>query len=145
MIITKGIIKGKILDSNKYLVEIPYLEQASVKSNGITESFLEATLSHTPGIINSYEEDDVVFVGFEDKKSDNPVILGKLLLKDNDNRGYAQLNSLNVNGNVKLSGTVVIDGVEFEHLLSTIEHLKFKLSQCLSALDIEDNLDNYED
>lgn len=142
--ITKGIIRGKIIDSNKYYVEIPYLEQSSVKNNSVSQYVLEATLSHTPGIVNSYNNGDVVFVAFEDRKSDSPVILGKLLL-DDANRGCANLNSLNVNGNVNLSGTVVIDGVEFEHLLSTIEHLKFKLSQCLSALDIEDNLDNYED
>ena len=138
--ITKGIIRGKLVDSNKYSVEIPYLEQASVKNNSVSQYILDATLSHTPGIVNSYDEGDVVFVAFEDKKSDSPVILGKLLL-DTANKGSANFNSLNVTDNTELSGNVIINGVKFKELLDTIEDLKFKLSQCLSALGIEDNQD----
>lgn len=124
--ITKGIIKGKVLDSNKYFVQIPYLEQSSVSNNGVTESVLEATLSHTPGVINSYNDGDTVFVSFEESRLDKPVILGKLLLDENSNRGYANFESLKVTNSVDLSGNVTISGTDFENILSTLEEIKFK-------------------
>jgi len=116
--ITKAIIKHKVVDSNKYYVEIPYLQQSSVNNNGITESELEATLAHTPGIINSYNEGDVVFVGFEDTLTSKPVILGKLLLDENENRGFAKLDSLDVTGKVKLSKDVTIGNNTIDELLT---------------------------
>ncbi len=116
--ITKAVIKNKVVNSNKYYVEIPYLQQSSVNNNGITESALEATLAHTPGIVNSYNEGDVVFVSFEDTLASKPVILGKLLLDENENRGYAKLNSLDVIGKVSLSKDVTIGDYTVDELLT---------------------------
>ena len=122
--VTKGIIKGKILNSNKYYVEIPYLQQATVKSNGTTESLLEATLSHTPGIVNSYNEGDVVYVSFEEHNKSNPVIIGKLYLDKNDSCGYATFDALKVKGNVELPENTTISGTNLKSLiLNTLDFI----------------------
>lgn len=130
--ITKGIIKGKVVDSNKYFVEIPYLQQSNVSNNGVTKSALEATLVHTPGIINSYNEGDVVFIEFENGQTGKPVIIGKLLLEENDNRGYAKVSSLNVSDSAKLPENTIIGDTDIKAIIGKLEELEFlikKLSQ----------------
>ena len=125
--ITKGIVQNKVVGSNKYVVSIPYLQQSSVKNNGVTESVLEATLAHTPGIINSYNEGDVVFIGFEQGQTGKPIILGKLLLDENDNRGFAQLSSLNVADRAILPEDTKIGDVDFKTISGDLERLQFEI------------------
>lgn len=122
--ITKAIIKSRILNSNKYYVRIPYFEQANVKNNNLTDSFFEATLSQTPGFINSYNEGDVVFVSFEDSKASKPVILGKLFLDKEESRGFLKANSLTVDGSVILPVDTVIGDFKFKNMYGTLENLK---------------------
>lgn len=136
--VTKGIIKNKVVDSNKYLVEIPYLSQSSVSNNGVTNSVLEATLSHTPGIINSYNEGDVVFVTFEDDRKDKPIILGKLLLDGIINRGYATFNSLNVSNSARLSENTVIGGFNFKNMSGTLEKIESGIEMLPKIIDLRD-------
>ena len=118
--LTKAIILNRLQD-NHYLIRIPILE-----SPGDTAIFsIEATLAHTPGIIESYKEGDVVIVGFEDHSASNPIIIGKLFLEGgNEARGYAQVESLNVKESASLPDTLNIGGMEFKNV-----------SQMLTALE----------
>lgn len=127
--VTKAIIKNKIVDSNKYLIEIPYLSQSSVSNNGITNSVLEATLSHTPGIVNSYDEGDVVFITFEDDKKDKPIIIGKLLLTDNNSRGFANFSSISVLKKANLSEDTTIGNFNFKNMTGTLEKIESMVEQ----------------
>ena len=90
--LTKGIIKERILDSNLYRVRIPYFEQAGFKN----VEYYDAIVAHEPALIDSYNVGDVVIIGFEDHEADKPVIIGKLLLNKEESRGYANVESLNV-------------------------------------------------
>lgn len=137
--VTKAIIKNKIVDSNKYLIEIPYLSQSSVSNNGITNSVLEATLSHTPGIVNSYDEGDVVFITFEDDKKDKPIIIGKLLLENVSNRGYANFSSLNISNSARLSENTIIGDFNFKDMRGTLEKIEFNIN---SLEDIKEEIIN---
>ena len=118
--ITKGIIKElPVGDNNKYIVEIPIFSSAGMTKNDLDASYMEATLCYQPGILNSFNVGDVVFIGFEDNKKYKPIILGKLFLYEdvNDNRGYALLQNLEVNGNSILSkdtslGDITVDKLE---------------------------------
>ena len=121
--ITKAIIKSRILDSNKYYIRIPYFEQSNVSNNSLTDSFFEATLSQTPGFVNSYNEGDVVFVSFEDHKAGKPVILGKLFLDDDEARGYLKLHSLSVEGDVNLPTNTTIGDFNFKDMYGTLEKI----------------------
>ena len=90
--ITKGIILGKKVGTNKYIVRIPYFETA-----GGSQSIFDATLSTTPSISEAYKEGDVVEVAFEDHLVEKVVIIGRLFIPDNNEpRGYGNFESLNV-------------------------------------------------
>ncbi len=60
-------------DDNHYTIRIPFLEDHT--KNQVN---FKALLSHTPGIYDSYQIGDVVFISFENEKLDMPIILGKL-------------------------------------------------------------------
>ena len=109
---TKAIIISKISDSNKYLVRIPYFEQANVSNNTLTNSYMEATLAYTPGIINSYKENDVVYVSFEDHTASKPIIIGKLSLSNDKERGYANVNTLSVSSDATLPSKTSIGNID---------------------------------
>lgn len=116
--LTKAIILGRKQGTNKYTVRIPYFESA-----GGRQSIFDATLCITPGVTESYKKDDVVFVGFEDHEINNVIILGKLYLP-NDNstsRGFANLDALEVNGEVKLPKNTTIGGFKIPDLASAFE------------------------
>lgn len=113
--ITKGIIVSRPVESNKYSVRIPYFEEA-----GGSQFIAEATLSYTPGIVNSLNEGDVVFVAFEDHYKDKPTIVGKLFLtNDSSNEaGYANVQSLNVSDSATLPSNTKLGDVTAEQLSS---------------------------
>jgi len=113
--ITKGIIVSRPVESNKYSVRIPYFEEA-----GGSQFIAEATLSYNPGIVNSLNEGDVVFVAFEDHYKDKPTIVGKLFLtNDSSNEvGYANVQSLNVSDSATLPSNTKLGNVTAEQLSS---------------------------
>ena len=82
--ITKGIIVSKTSQSsNKYLVNIPIINQISSSLKNLNaEDLLEATLSSFVGVTNQLQPGDIVFIGFEDHDLHKPVILGKLYTND---------------------------------------------------------------
>lgn len=74
--VTKAIIKRlPTLDDNHFQVYVPFLRKANADES---DALLTATLSYIPGIQNTLQVGDVVFVTFEDNNEDKPVILGSL-------------------------------------------------------------------
>ena len=108
LMLTKGIILERLATDNKYLVRVPVLETPE----DVGESSLVATLSYTSGIVESLKSNDAVIIGFEDHNADNPIIIGKLFTQNDQNepRGYANLESLNVKNKVTLPEGTTIAG-----------------------------------
>jgi hypothetical protein len=74
--ITKGIIKSIDYNNNTCIIRIPLFENAAQKD----EVYATATFAIQPGFINSYNENDVVIISFEENRINSPIILGKLYL-----------------------------------------------------------------
>lgn len=113
--ITKGIVISQIRGSNKYLVRIPYLENAFK-----TTSEYEAILSTTPGVSNSLAPEDVVLVGFEDHQASKPIILGKLFVDESNPRGNALFQDLLVESSASLPANTTVGGI---NLFSKLNNL----------------------
>lgn len=110
--ITKAIVLGKDVSSNTYSVRIPFFESA-----GGSQSVFDATLSTQPSLKEEYKEGDIVFVGFEDHHIENVVILGRLhLLGQEEPRGFANLESINIANEAKLPSNTLIGGISGEDL-----------------------------
>jgi hypothetical protein len=94
--VTKGIIKNIDYNSNTCTVRLPLFETASQA----TEVAIPAVFSVTPGITNSYAENDIVIVAFDNNSISSPVILGKLYLGNTEEsknfRGSIKCDSLTV-------------------------------------------------
>ena len=90
--VTKGIITAIPIgdENNKYLVRLPFFEDATQDSE---EIIYEATLSEPSGIIQGYGIGDIVYCTFEDNNLGRPVIIGKLFAKGLENIG-AEINTL---------------------------------------------------
>lgn len=150
--ITKAIIKSKVLDSNKYYIRVPYFEQANINNSSSLSSYFEATVAQIPGIVNAYSVDDVVFVAFEDHHADKPVIIGKLSLQDDiqlsSDRGFANLNTLSVSKSARLPNDTTIGDFSFKDFngtLGNISNLSDRLSMTNDDIaDIETQLSNYQ-
>ena len=134
--LTKAIILNRLLD-NHYLVRIPILENP----NDSEISKVEATLSHTPGIVEAFKKDDVVIVGFEDHSPYKPIILGKLFVDEDENepRGYAQVESLEVKESASLPNDLTIGGRDFQNVSQMFDNL-----QDLQDSSIEDVVTNVD-
>ena len=130
--LTKGIIVDRVGNDNHFLVRIPILENA----NDIENSIIEATLSYTTGVVESFKPEDVVIVGFENHSPDNPIIVGKLYLQDdaNEPRGFANLESLNVSKSVVLPEDTTIAGQSLKNLTNLLE-LKVSREYVDDAID----------
>lgn len=118
--ITKGIILSRNVNSNTYSVRIPYFEvPGSFGVGTASRSVFDATLSHVPGISESYKANDVVFIGFEDHLSSKPVILGKLYVDGGGEygRGSYSVNSMTVASYASLPENTTIGGVDLSTIL----------------------------
>ena len=94
--VTKGIIKTIDYNSNTCTVRLPLFETASQTS----EVSMPAIFSITPGITNSYTENDVVIVSFDNNSISSPIVIGKLYL------GSTEENT-NYRGNIKCDSLIV--------------------------------------
>ena len=74
--VVKGLIKSIDFNGNTCKVRIPLFESAGNKK----EIAIDAIIATQPGIYNSYRENDVVIVAFENNEIDMPVVIGKLYL-----------------------------------------------------------------
>lgn len=96
MIIKAIILETPQGDDNHYKIRIPFFEDHTKN-----EAEFEALLAYTPGIYNSYSVGDVVFISFENEKLDKPIILGKLYLREDQNKKVGQANFYSVYSNNK--------------------------------------------
>lgn len=129
--LTKGyIVSQSTKNKNKYLVRIPFFEEAGNDGKtGIGSSTMEATVVANPGTTYFYQKDDCVFISFEDNKYHNPVILG-LLYKDGDkdiSRSYQNNDIIEINKKASLPlNTTIGDmkGKEIKGLFQRVANLE---------------------
>ena len=114
--LTKGIIVNKSINSGKYLVRVPYLENAGKTRN----CNLEATVAVVPGVSESFAPDDVVILGFEDHQPDKPIIVGKLFIGEEEARGYAKFSAITVQNSARLPANTFVGNI---NLYETLEYL----------------------
>jgi len=118
--LTKGIVITKSANSGKYLVRIPYLENAGRLRN----CNIEATASVVPGITESFAPDDVVILGFEDHMPDKPIIIGKLFVGEEEARGYAKVSALIVDNSATLPENTQIGNINvFKTLMDLLQRV----------------------
>lgn len=105
--IVKGIIKSIDFGSNTCMVRIPTWEPV-----GNPETVIPAVFSVTPGTFNSYKENDVVWVAFENNIASHPVVIGKLYTGTNadktEPRGVVNCQSLTVSDSATLPASTRI-------------------------------------
>lgn len=79
---------------------------------GNPETVIPAVFSVTPGTFNSYKENDVVWVAFENNIASHPVIIGKLYAGTNadktEPRGVVNCQSLTVSDSAVLPASTKI-------------------------------------
>ena len=121
--LTKGIILSKEPNSNLYTIRIPLLETAA--SSSIFT--IQAPASIMDGVINPYNQDDVVFVSFENDEYDNPVIIGKLskeglldYTREQTNASYS-MNSLNVEKKAVLPADTKIGDTTYKDIFNLFQ------------------------
>lgn len=121
--LTKGIILGKEPNTNKYIVRLPLLETAASKD----QFKIKATLCCDDGVLNPFNLNDVVYIGFENSEYDNPVIIGKLskegLLdnqKDEVKVSY-RISGLEVLSHTQLSKDTMIGDISYQDLYLLIQ------------------------
>ena len=118
--VTKGIVLGKKVGTNKYVLRVPYFESA-----GGSQSILEATLATPPGLSEGYAEGDIVQVAFEDRQVGKAVIVGRLFTMDeNGPRGYANLQSLSVKESATLPKSTMIGDVSGEDIAALVRNAR---------------------
>lgn len=122
--ITKGIIVNKILGKDKYNVRIPFLEQTD------TICIREASICQNPGTNMSFNENDVVFISFEDHNSSKPVIIGKLELSKNNNLAVGSQNNeiLNVSLKATLPKDTTIGNISYNQLEAVVKESGVSIS-----------------
>lgn len=146
--ITKGIVVQVLVNENKLKVRIPIFENTGF--NDKVE--IISTICHTPGNLNSYNVGDIVYVGFENKSSSSPIVLGKLYLGYSETAvGFNYINSLEVTDNVKLPIDTTIGNIKFSKILnlfkeiSSYKDLLFNLQKTVDNLNLTTSLEGLTD
>lgn len=136
--ITRAIIEKK-LNEYEYRVRIPIFDKVANSSLATaTKDLCIAVASLPKGIHNSLQENDVVFVGFEDNEVDSPVILGQLYRKNlrySDIQATVSFDNLEVIHQSTLPTNINIGEINYEEL--------FNLKN--STGNIQDQLNNLKE
>lgn len=126
--VTKGIITAIPVseDESKYLVRLPFFEDATQDSD---EIIYEATLSEPSGVIQGYSVGDIVYCTFEDNDAGRPVIIGKLFARGLENIGaeFSTL-ELDVANRASLPANTTIGSITPEEI-ANIPSIKGKLDK----------------
>lgn len=135
--ITKGIITKINQNDNTCEVRIPLFETAGVPEQYITT----ATFSIEPGIYNSYIENDIVFVGFEDNSINSAVIVGKFFKTTNDEKarkvGAISCSDLQVANSVNLPIDTTIGNISAKDLANLNNKLNLLSDKIETKASIE--------
>lgn len=107
--ITKAIIQSINAASNRCIVRMPLFETAANK-NPVTA---EALINIPPGLFNSYEAGDVVFIAFEENAIEKPIVIGKLFrgvdIESDIRGGAAVLDSLKVRSSATIPSSTIYE------------------------------------
>lgn len=96
----KGII-SKVENKYSYRVRIPLYHKAKNTPGCVPDDQLPyATVCTPPGIFPLYQENDVVWIDFENNELDVPVILG-LLYKESGSKAISDINCQSINVEVE--------------------------------------------
>lgn len=120
MILTKAFITelpGE--DSNLFKVRVPLMED-----NTEGDAIFDATCLSIPGIYNTLQVGDCVYVDFEDDEITNAVIMGKLMSEEETPSGdgtYQTTEDLKVADRAELPENTTIGGVSITEILQRID------------------------
>lgn len=117
--ITIGIIVNIKYEEAKAIVRLPVFEVPG----STNKQTVEASICYTPGNLNGYKKDDVVYVGFENNQIEKPIILGKLYTGEEEASNYSKSNSLEVTGNVKLPSNTNIGDISYNDLKRVVREI----------------------
>lgn len=135
--ITKALIIKKISD-DCYQIRIPTLDK--VKSSSLNSNELQvACASKQVSGDSNFNQNDVVYVEFEDNDIYNPVILGKLYVESNLNSLQDfSANSLTVTNSARLSNEIVINNKitydNIKNLIGTSDNIQKQINDIISKL-----------
>jgi hypothetical protein len=138
--LTKAIIQSVDYTKNLCRVRIPLFETASRNVNMIEA---EAQFSIVPGIYNSYQVGDIVFIGFEENKIDLPIILGKLFIsasaEASAHRGNVSGNSLNITDTAQLPYSTIFNYSQIDQNNKRYNNLNTPKKLADSILSLQQN------
>lgn len=151
--ITKAIVKKLCTNNdNHFSVYIPLLRKANADESDAT---LQATLMSIPGLENTLNVGDVVYVSFEDDNYNTPIILGNLYIKQKDKKDITTTlttKSLEVTEVNKSPSNTIIGDINVEKLqkalgvLEDINHFESKdiiySNDQLTSNNVEEALDS---
>lgn len=132
--LTVGTIKEKYYDNDTliYKVDLPVFKSPGVQESKLTSTILEATACVSPGTYEPYNIGDQVYIGFINNELNQPVILGKIAKKLNNNddsSSLSKINSLNVTNSAILPKDIKIGDITYEDLYNAITYVKLKLQE----------------
>lgn len=114
----RAIIETKI-DKNHYRVRIPSLNKVDNVAGATPSDELNiATVASPPGITPSYRPGDAVFVDYEEMDSSRPVIIGRLVVNQDEDTiaSDGSFSSLSVDVNTVLPKETAIGDVKSENI-----------------------------
>jgi len=132
--LTKGTIIQRVIGTNKYLVDIPFLQNAGIQSDPY-----EAILSSSPSLNEAYYEGDVVILGFEDHRAEKPIILGKLYSDTSSQRGHENLESLTVGNSANLPENTIIGDITYNQLKDIFRKVDTIAESSIDGIKVGDN------
>lgn len=129
--LTKGIIISSIQnDKYRYLIRIPSFETSK---NSAEDLYWEASVCAPIGLKTAYKSNDIVWVGFEDNKMGNPVIIGGLACEKTDaseTKTNVECDSLTVNKIANLPKSLNLGDLNYEDILSLAREV-YKISSII--------------
>ena len=104
---------------NIYKVRVPLFEDTTG-----TEIIYDALCCHAPGVYNGFNPGDCVYITFEDAKLNIPVIIGRLLVNEQDDYSKGYFNNLEVSNSAHLPmSTMFGDGLSIQNLYDSLNYL----------------------
>ena len=134
--ITRGIIEEVLDDGYHVRVRIPVYHKAEFSAFSTPfEELPIAPICTAPGILPAYKKGDVVFVGFENDETDNPVVLGPLYRSEDTSTSNIKSNSLEVNVNCNLPNDVVIGDLITNKTLKDLSEVSSSVQGQINLID----------
>lgn len=133
--VTKAIVE-EIISEYEVTVRIPTLDAGSNFSSSTQNyNLANAIICVPPQCVYSPTKGDIVIVSFEDNDYGKPIILGCLFKESGNTSGMgANLSTLNVTGNTKLSTQTTIGNISYQQLQNVLSY-KHDLDTITQVMD----------